>query len=184
MTSTAGTLAAGSPVANQQGLVLGLVVDTEDPLGRGRVRVAYPYLGVQTRSAWAPIAAPMAGHDRGCWFVPEVGDEAVLGFDRNDPSWPIVLGFLWNGVDDPPSTSTKERMIRSVNKHTIRFLDPTPENGNDGGIAIEDSSGNSIVMSNGKVVIHAVGQLELDAAAIVLTSLGNRRVVTPNSNPI
>ncbi|GGL14674.1 phage baseplate assembly protein V [Nocardia jinanensis] len=170
--------------ATQPGLVLGVVVDTEDPDGRGQVRVSYPFLGNEARSAWAPIAAPMAGHDRGCWFVPEVGDEAVLGFDRDDPSSPIVLGFLWNGIDDPPSTSTKERMIRSVNQHTIRFLDPTSADGNDGGIAIEDSSGNSIVMSNGKIVLHAVGQLEIDAAAIVLTSLGNRRVVTPNSNPI
>ena len=174
----------GAPTATQAGLAIGQVVATDDPEGRGRVRVSYAYLGSASASAWAPIAAPMAGHDRGAWFVPEVGDEAVLGFDRDDPSWPIVLGFLWNGVDDPPSTSTKERMIRSVNKHTIRFLDPTPADGNDGGIAIEDSSGNSIVMSNGKVVIHAVGQLEIDAASIVLTCLGNRRVVTPNSNPI
>jgi len=169
---------------HQQGLAIGVVVDNADPDGRGRVRVSYPYLGNASASAWAPIAAPMAGNDRGCWFVPEVGDEAVLGFDRGDPEQPIVLGFLWNGVDDPPSTSTKERMIRSVNKHTIRFLDPSVENGNDGGIAIEDASGNSIVLSNGKVRIRAVGQLEIDAAAISLVQNGNRRVVTPNSNPI
>lgn len=168
----------------QTGLALGVVVDTVDPAGRGRVRISYPYLGSASASAWAPIAALMAGPDRGCWFVPEVGDEAVVGFDRGDPESPIVLGFLWNGVDDPPSTSTKERMIRSVNKHTIRFLDPSIENGNDGGIAIEDASGNSIVLSNGKVRIHAVGQLEIDAAAISFVSSGNRRVVTPNSNPI
>lgn len=171
--------------ATQAGLVIGVVQDTADPDGRGKIRVSYPYLGSASTSAWAPIAAPMAGHDRGCWFVPEVGDEAVLAFDRGDPSWPIVLGFLWNGVDDPPSTATKERMIRSVNKHTIRFLDPTPDpGGNDGGIAIEDASGNSVVLSNGKVTVHAVGVLELDAATIVLTSSGVRRVVTPNANPI
>lgn len=168
----------------QPGLAVGVVVDTTDPEGRGRVRVAYPYLGSATASAWAPIAAPMAGKDRGCWFVPEVGDEALLGFDRGDPEQPYVLGFLWNGVDDPPSTATNERVIRSVNKHTIRFLDPTVENGNDGGIVIEDASGSSIVLSNGKIRIRAVGQLEIDAASISLVQNGNRRVVTPNSNPI
>jgi len=78
-----------------------------------------------------------------------------------------------------------ERLIRSVNKHTIRFLDSTPQDGgNSGGIVIEDASGNSIVLTNGKVTVHSVGVLELDAATIMLTSLGVSRIVTPNANPI
>jgi uncharacterized protein involved in type VI secretion and phage assembly len=127
----------------------------------------------------------MAGKDRGVWFTPMPGDEAVLGFDRGDVDWPIVLGFLWNGADTAPSTTTKERLIRSVNKHTIRFLDSTPQDGgNSGGIVIEDASGNSIVLTNGKLTIRAPGVLELDAATIVLKSLGVSRIVTPNANPI
>ena len=166
-------------------LVLGLVEDTDDPLGQGRVRVRFPHLGSQSLSNWAPIASIFAGNDRGAWFIPEVGDEAVVAFDRGDPSWPIVLGFLWNGVDAAPSTSTKERMIRSVNGHTIRLLDSTPtDGGNRGGVAIEDASGNSIVLANGKVTIHSVGVLELDAATVIISSSGVRRVVSPNANPI
>lgn len=157
----------------------------DDPEGQGRVRVRLAWLGDDTPSNWAPIAAPMAGNDRGCWFIPEVGDECVVGFDRGDPSHPIVLGFLWNGVDAAPSTAVRERMIRSLNGHTIRFIDSTPTSGgNAGALAIEDASGNSIVLANGKVTIHSVGVLELDAATIVLTSNGVRRVVTPNANPV
>lgn len=167
------------------GLMLGLVADVDDPLGQGRIRVRFPSLGSDALSNWAPIAAAMAGNDRGVWFPPEVDDEAVVAFDRGDPSWPIVLGFLWNGADTAPSTSVRERMIRSFNGHTIRLLDSTPTSGgNAGGIAIEDASGNSIVLTNGKVTVHSVGVLELDAATIVLTSSGVRRIVTPNANPI
>jgi len=167
------------------GLMIGRVEDNEDPRGEGRIQVNYGWSQSTALSGWAPIAALMAGNDRGTWFIPEVGDEVVLGFDRGDPSSPIVLGFLWNGVDAAPSTSTKERMIRSVNGHTIRFLDSTPTvGGNQGGIAIEDATGNSIVLTNGKVTIHSVGVLELDAAAIRLTTLGVSRVVTPSANPI
>lgn len=167
------------------GLMLGLVEEVDDPLGQGRVRVRFPALGSDALSNWAPIASAMAGNDRGVWFVPERGDEAVVAFDRGDPSWPIVLGFLWNGADAAPSTSVRERMIRSVNGHTIRLLDSTPTaGGNAGGIAIEDATGNSIVLANGKVTVHAVGVLELDAATIVLTSSGVRRIVSPNANPI
>lgn len=166
-------------------LVIGTVESTDDPEGWGRVQVSYPYLGSSSRSAWAPIAAPMAGHDRGVWFAPLPGDEAVLGFDRGDVNWPIILGFLWNGQDTPPSTTTKERMIRSVNHHSIRFLDSTPtDDGNRGGIVIEDASGNSIVMTNGKLTIHAANILELDAGTIRLTSFGVTRTVSANGNAI
>jgi uncharacterized protein involved in type VI secretion and phage assembly len=166
-------------------VVIGTVEDVDDPNGWGRVRVTYGFLGSQSRSDWAPIAAPMAGRGRGVWFCPEPGDEAVLGFDRGDVWRPIVLGFLWNGIDNPPSTSTRERLIRSVNGHTIRLIDSTPEaGGNQGGIAIEDASGNSIVLTNGKVTIRAAGVLELDAATIMVTSNGVTRIVTPNANPI
>jgi uncharacterized protein involved in type VI secretion and phage assembly len=166
-------------------LVIGTVENTEDPEGWGRVQVSYPYLGNSSRSAWAPIAAPMAGRDRGVWMIPKPGDETVLGFDRGDVDWPIVLGFLWNGQDKPPSTSTNERLIRSVNGHTIRFLDSTPQSGgNTGGLVLEDASGNSIVLTNGKVTIKSVGVLELNAATIMLTSLGVSRIVTPNANPV
>ena len=118
------------------GLVLGVVHDTDDPEGWGRVKVQYPWLDGYAISEWAPIASLMAGNDHGAWFIPQVGSEAVLAFDRGDFNKPFVLGFMWNGQDAAPSTSTKERMIRSANKHTIRFLDSTPTSGgNSGGIA-------------------------------------------------
>jgi uncharacterized protein involved in type VI secretion and phage assembly len=167
------------------GVVLGTVTDTDDPMGWGRVKVDFPWLSSQTKSSWAPIASPMAGPDYGTWFVPEVGNEAVLAFERGDANHPIILGFLWNGLDTPPSTSTHERMIRSVNKHTIRFLDSTPTGGgNQGGIAIEDAAGNSIVMTNTQVTIHAVGSLILDGATVVIKSAGVPRIVSPTPNPI
>jgi uncharacterized protein involved in type VI secretion and phage assembly len=167
------------------GLVLGTVHDTDDPQGWGRVKVRYQWLDGYTISDWAPIASPLAGPDYGTWFIPEKGNEAVLAFDRGDVNHPFVLGFLWNGQDHAPTTSVRERMIRSVNHHTIRFLDPTPtEGGNAGGIAIEDAAGNSIILSNTQVTIHAEGTLLLDGASVVIQSCGVARTVSPTPNPI
>lgn len=169
------------------GLMFGTVECTNDEAGLGRVKVRYGHLGESTvRTAWAHIATPMAGPDRGVWFVPEEGDQAVVGFGLDNPDVPIILGFLWDTqVCTPPSTATNERLIRTVDGSTIRFLDADPdEGGGRGALAIEDGNGNSIVMANGKVTVHAAGVLELDAASIVLTSCGVRRVVTPNANPI
>lgn len=167
------------------GAVRATVVDVDDPRGEGRVKVTFPFLGSPSRSAWATIAAPMAGRDRGVWMVPEVGDEAVVVFERGDPSSPIVLGFTWNGVDTPPSTAVRERVIRSVNGHTIRFIDSTPTSGgNRGGIVIEDSHNNRIVLTNGKITISTPGVLELDGAVVMIRSSGVSRIVSPTPNPI
>jgi phage baseplate assembly protein V len=167
------------------GLVLGVVQDVDHPEGEGAIRVTYPWLDGRSVSNWAPVAAPMAGDDRGVWMVPEVGDEAVIGFVREDRDSPIILGFLWNGVDRPPSSAVRERVIRSVNGHTIRFIDSTPTTGgNMGALALEDAHGNQIVMTNGKVTIKSTGLLQLDAPTVVIGGTTYRRVVTPSSNPI
>lgn len=167
------------------GAVRATVVDVDDPKGEGRVRVSFPFLGNDSQSHWATIAAPMAGKDRGVWMVPEVGDEAVVVFERGDPSCPIVLGFTWNGVDTAPSTAVRERLIRSVNGHTIRFIDSTPTaGGNQGGIVIEDAHNNRIVLTNGKITISTPGVLELDGAVVMIRSSGVSRIVSPSPNPI
>ncbi len=47
-------------------------------------------------------------------------------------------------------------------------------------VVIEDASGNTITLTNGKITIQSIGLLELKAAMIIV----NGRVVTPNRNPI
>ena len=171
-------------MSRQDGVMVGTVRDVNDPAGQGRIRVEFPWLGGQTQSYWAAIAAPMAGPSRGMFFMPEVDDEVLVAFDRGDVNHPYVIGFLWNGQDMPPSTSVRERMIKTVNGHAIRFLDSTPANGNKGAVIIEDAHGNRITLSNGKITIKSVAVLELDAPSITLKGPGYRRVVTPNNNPI
>ena len=39
----------------------------------------------------------MAGDGRGTYFLPEVGDEVLVGAEAGDPSHLYVLGALWNG---------------------------------------------------------------------------------------
>ena len=72
------------------GVVIGLVINTNDPEGEGRVQLEFPWMPGSLHSSWAPIAAPMAGPSRGQFYSPEVGDEALVAFEHGDFDHPFV----------------------------------------------------------------------------------------------
>jgi uncharacterized protein involved in type VI secretion and phage assembly len=82
-------------------LVVGVVTNNKDPDQMGRVRVKYPSLSDKEESAWARIATPSAGNQRGLLMLPQVGEEVIVGFEHNDARRPIVVGSLFNGKDKP-----------------------------------------------------------------------------------
>jgi phage protein D len=82
-------------------VVVGVVTQTADPDGLGRVRVQYPALGDDAEGWWARIASPAAGAGRGLLMMPVAGDEVVLAFEQGDPRRPYVLGSVWNGQAKP-----------------------------------------------------------------------------------
>jgi uncharacterized protein involved in type VI secretion and phage assembly len=82
-------------------LVLGLVTNNSDPDNLGRVRVKYPALGDDVEGAWARIATPSAGNERGLLMLPQPGDEVLVGFEHGDTTRPYVLGSLFNGQAKP-----------------------------------------------------------------------------------
>ncbi|HWA72764.1 MAG TPA: phage baseplate assembly protein V [Polyangiaceae bacterium] len=167
-----------------QGVVTGLVSNVDDPLKQHRIKVRFPWLDDGFETDWIRIASFMAGAGRGAYFMPEPDDEVLVAFEHGHQNVPYVIGFLHNGRDPIPGVAVGERIIRSVNGHSIRFLDSTPENGDRGALVIEDGHGNRITLSNGKVTIKSVAVLQIDAPSIVLGGPGYRRVIAPNNNPI
>lgn len=112
-------------VDRMQGVGVGIVTDVNDPAGLGRVKVNFPWLSDDNESQWARIATLMAGAERGSWFIPEVGDEALVAFEQGRPNHPYVVGFLWNGKDKPPNSDidTKVRRLKTVSGHVLEFDD-------------------------------------------------------------
>lgn len=129
------------------GVTAAVVTDNEDPEGMGRVKLDLPRRGGNDESDWARIAVPMAGGDRGTYFLPEVGDEVLVAFDAGDPAEPYVVGALWNGRDAPPAENEGNndvRLIRSRSGHEIELDDA-----GDGGLRIETAGGHRVVLDDG-----------------------------------
>jgi len=70
------------------GVAFGIVTNNNDPEGLGRVKVALPWLADQAETDWARVVSPMAGPERGVWFLPEVDDEVLVAFEHGSPSAP------------------------------------------------------------------------------------------------
>jgi uncharacterized protein involved in type VI secretion and phage assembly len=146
------------------GVVIGLVTDLSDPEGLGRIRVSFPWLGDNVQSNWARIAAPMAGGERGVFFQPEIGDEALVAFEQGEVRSPYILGFLWNGDDKPPRDNSKIRIIKTVSGHFVEFDDEA------GKITINDKSSHTIVMDdNGIKLTVGSNTIEMMSSGITLT---------------
>lgn len=78
------------------GLVCGVITNVNDPDGKGRVKVALPWLAPAYESGWARVVQFGAGRSAGALFLPEVTSEVLVGFEHGDPRRPYVLGGLLN----------------------------------------------------------------------------------------
>ena len=100
------------------------VINNIDLQGQGRVEVRFPRLSGSI-TAWAPVAVLWAGPDRGTFFIPEPGDQVLVGFRNGDLRHPYVLGSLWNALKRPPvpTPALKQWKIRTVAGHELTFDD-------------------------------------------------------------
>lgn len=114
------------------GLVVGVVTNNKEqqsPALPGMVRVQYPLAGSTSDviSAWARVAAAGAGNNRGSVWVPEVGDEVLIGFEFDDPRHPVVLGGLYGGQNASPTatvdSNVETRSFTSRLGHVMSMLD-------------------------------------------------------------
>jgi uncharacterized protein involved in type VI secretion and phage assembly len=150
----------------ENGIVIGTVVDLDDPEKLGRVKLKLPQYDDQ-QSTWARIASPMAGHNRGFFFRPEVQDEVLVGFENGEIRRPYVLGSLWSKVDTPPPRDNDEtknnwRFMVSRSGHIFKFDDTEGSEK----IEIVDKSGSLKVTfdsTSSKITIESNGDVEIKA---------------------
>jgi len=167
------------------GVAIAIVTNNSDPDKLGRVKLKFSVGDTSNESSWARVIAPMAGNDRGIYFLPEVGDEVLVAFEQGDIEHPYVIGALWSGEDKPPETNSDGknniRMIKSRSGHKIIFND---EQGNEkvevhtqagqqiilddsggGKLEIKDQKGNSIIFNSAQNSISISSQTKVSIEA-------------------
>lgn len=121
------------------GLYAGTVAAVDDPDKLGRIKVGVPSVfgaaGAEA-DAWARPCFP-SGH----FFVPDVGDRVWVAFEHGDPSAPVWLGE-WYAAGALPARTDVSPPTRRV---------------------VEDAAGNRIELSPDGIVLHAAGDLTIEA---------------------
>jgi uncharacterized protein involved in type VI secretion and phage assembly len=170
-----------------KGVAIALVTKNDDDEKLCRVKVSYPWHDQPRESYWARLSMPMAGNDRGLVMIPEVGDDVLVAFEREDLRFPYILGALWNGKDKPPLTNddgkNDKRIIQSRDKHYLLFNDNTTDGAvilthkkgrrvafTKDGWLVEDENGNTVKVdtNSGAMTIEAKGTLSIKAKSITI----------------
>lgn len=163
------------------GLHTGVVKKVDqDPAGQFRVQVELPTIETPGASIWARMGLPYATNGAGVYFLPEVGDEVVLGFVDNDPRFPVILGGVHSEAHPAPVTPdgennqkgilTRSKMKLWFDEAEKRITIETPGghvfvlSDRDQSITLNDSNGNRVELTSAGIVLNSAKDLTLKAA--------------------
>jgi len=154
----------------------------EDPDSQYRILVSVPVFDSNGAGIWARLANFYSTSGAGVFFLPEVGDEVVIGFMNEDPRFPVILGSLYSstkikpftGLDPNQKNTTKAIVsksgifiqfdddkkiltIQTPSKNTIILSDDAKQ------ISIKDQNSNSIIMSADGITIKSPKNINIEA---------------------
>ena len=174
-----------------RGLLNGIVKQiTEDPLNQNRILVTIPVFkdGETEKNVWARWTQPYASKEFGQFFMPEIGDEVILGFLNEDPRYPIILGSVYSSKQTPPLQPADENPKKTIvtkSKLTLEFDDQnkvitisTPSNNQivlsekegEEGITISDQNENKVTLNKEGISINSPKTISINAEESVTIS--------------
>ena len=150
------------PLAETQ---MATVPSNADPHGAGRVQVRMNWQTDNMRTSWVRVMTPDGGgskdvkSNRGFVFIPEVGDQVLLGFRHGDPARPYVMGSLFNGTTGNGGGSNNS--IKSLKTRSGISVILNDDNKS---LEIKDAGGSSIHLDgNGNILLNAPKNIQLHA---------------------
>ncbi len=153
--------------------------NVEDPDNLGRIKVNFKWQKDGQMTPWIRCMTTHAGADKGIYFIPELEEDVLIGFENGDPERPYVLGSMYHSQQTPAyfkDPNNYMKAIRTVSENEIHLYDePDKER-----IKIfNKSSQNEIVLSldgSGKIRIKTKGLLEMQATDITMNASNNMSV--------
>ena len=150
-----------------------------DPQKEYRIQIELPWLDGKSKLLWARLATMYATNGMGTYFLPEPGDEVLVGFMNADPTHPVILGSLYGAKHKPPFeyeaknntkaivTREKLRIEFDEEKKVITVATPGKNTlviSDDGkSITLTDQHKNEIKMDSGGITLSSSKDIKLTA---------------------
>lgn len=165
-----------------------------DPDSQFRILITLPSNAENQDGIWARMANFHATNTAGAGFLPEVGDEVIIGFLENDPRYPVILGSLYstskaaaataadnNNYIKTIITKSQLKMTFDDEKKILKLETPAGNyitfSDDAKSIEIKDQHTNSITMDSNGISIKSFKDIVLDAKGkISLTAVQNVEV--------
>ncbi|PKB18717.1 type VI secretion system Vgr family protein [Flavobacterium sp. 5] len=155
------------------------VIDNNDPDGLGRLKVEFNWTGGNMKSDWIRLIQPHAGAGKGFYFIPEIDEEVLVGFEGGNVQNPYVLGTHYNGSESS-GYADGENNVKAI--HT-RSGTKIILNDGEGSVLIEDPSGNTWQMDGkGNISVNAPNDISINAGGNISMAAGQNINSTAGTN--
>ncbi|MEO6962907.1 MAG: type VI secretion system tip protein VgrG [Puia sp.] len=141
------------------------VTDNNDPNGLGRVRVRFHWMETTEKSPWIRVTSAHGGGGKGMFFMPEVGEEVIVGFESDSPTKPYIIGSVFHGKAKSSSGNSGNdvKQISTRAGSSIAFDDSA------GSLKLTDKNGSHLTM-DGK------GNLTMDSKESIKLTCGGTTI--------
>lgn len=190
---------AGGLLPAVEGLQVGVVLKLDgDPESEQRIQVAVPVMQAETEGVWARLLQFHGSNGFGAFFLPEVGDEVVLGYFNNDPSHPVILGSLYSSKQVPPYSLAAENNTKAIvtrckskiefdeDKKVITITTPGTNKiviSDDGkSILLQDQNNNKIELNPGGITLDSPKDIKLTAKGGITLDAVNAISITSKAD--
>ena len=164
------------PLAETQ---MATVLSNADPHGAGRVQVRMNWQTDNMRTSWVRVMTPDGGgskdvkSNRGFVFIPEVGDQVLLGFRHGDPARPYVMGSLFNGTTGKGGFDSNHKKSLTTRRGSTVTFDDTAHT-----ILLQTTRANKIFIDelNGTITISSAEEVNVNTKNVNINASENMNV--------
>ncbi|WP_435524302.1 type VI secretion system Vgr family protein [Chryseobacterium indoltheticum] len=156
------------------------VADNNDPMGMGRVRVQFPWQEKKgEKTPWIRLIQPHSGSGKGFHFIPEIGEEVLVGHESQNAEKPFVIGTHYNGSETSSyHTSGNDKKVIHTRSGTKIIL-----NDAEGSVFIEDPSGNTYLMDGaGNINVNAPNDMNFTVGKNMNITVGQNMTTSVGVN--
>jgi uncharacterized protein involved in type VI secretion and phage assembly len=156
-----------------------MVYDNNDPEGMGRIKVLFYWGQGYNVTDWVRMVQPHSGAGKGFYFIPEKGEEVLVGFEGGNAEKPYVIGTQYNGKQSSgySTPDNDQKVIHTRSGCKMIFNDAEKS------ILIEDPSGNTWLMDGqGNISVHAPKNFTVNAGENISMTAGKDISISAGKN--